>query len=66
MVRMRDERIVCLSMEKKITVICESIGSVVTESRTRFVPIPISGVIVNVEELVGEKAVCLSLKESET
>jgi hypothetical protein len=66
LVRNREENIICLSLEKKIGDICESMGPVVTESRVRFVPIPISGVIVNVEELVGEKAVSLTLKESET
>jgi len=65
MLRIRPENIICLSMEKKITEICESIGKIVTSSRVRKVPIPISGVIIELDELKGEKAISLTIKESE-
>ena len=66
MFRIRKERIICLSMEHKISEICMSVGKVVTESRVRKVPIPISGVIIEIDDLTGEKAVALTRKESET
>ena len=66
MVRIRKENIICLSMENKITGICESIGKLVTSSRVRKVPIPISGVIIELDELTGEKAISLTIKETET
>ena len=53
-------------MEHKISEICMSVGKVVTESRVRKVPIPISGVIIEIDDLTGEKAVALTRKESET
>jgi len=66
MFRIRNEKVICLSMEHKISEICMSIGNVVTESRVRKVPIPISGVIIEIDDLTGEKAVALTRKESET
>jgi hypothetical protein len=64
--RIRKENIICLSMETKITDICESVGRIVTTSRVRKVPIPVSGVIIDLEELKGEKALSLTVKEAET
>lgn len=61
--RNRTERIICISMEKKIEILAEKLGEVVKSGRVKRTPMAINAAVVNSEDLSNEMAVKLSEKD---